>query len=226
MSQRIKNLIEQGEHQKQDFKFEVSDSKKIAKTLSAFSNTDGGRLLLGVKDNGVIAGVRSEEEFYMIEAAAQLYCKPEVFFTSHKWKMDGKNVLEINIPKDENRRPVLARDDAGKWLPYIRVADQNLVANQVLLKLWQKQKQAAGVFISYSKYERILLEYLNNYKNISLSEYCKIAKVPHRKAQDILANFLVLKIIDIVISEKQTYYRVNENCDLQEIEEGFNHDYL
>ena len=60
-------LIAEGEHQRQDFKFEISDARKIAKTLSAFANTDGGRLLIGVKDNGKIAGVRSDEEQYMIE---------------------------------------------------------------------------------------------------------------------------------------------------------------
>ena len=69
----IEALIEQGEHQQLDFKFEVSDSKKIARTLSAFANTDGGRLLIGVKDNGNISGVRSEEEYYMIEAASKMY---------------------------------------------------------------------------------------------------------------------------------------------------------
>ena len=70
----LEELIEQGEHQQQDFKFEVSDSKKIARTLSAFANTDGGRLLIGVKDNGHISGVRSDEEYYMIEAASQIQC--------------------------------------------------------------------------------------------------------------------------------------------------------
>ena len=64
----IHSLIAQGEHVEQDFKFEISDARKIARTLSAFANTQGGRLLIGVKDNGRIAGVRSEEEMYMIEA--------------------------------------------------------------------------------------------------------------------------------------------------------------
>ncbi|MBE6307665.1 MAG: ATP-binding protein, partial [Bacteroidales bacterium] len=72
----IHALIAQGEHVQQDFKYEISDARKIARTLSAFANTLGGRLLIGVKDNGRIAGVRSEEEMYMIEAAAQLYCTP------------------------------------------------------------------------------------------------------------------------------------------------------
>ena len=44
--------ISQGEHQTQDFKFEIDDQKKIARTLAAFGNANGGRLLIGVKDNG------------------------------------------------------------------------------------------------------------------------------------------------------------------------------
>ena len=84
----IHALIAEGEHQQQDFKFEISDARKIAKTLSAFANTDGGKLLIGVKDNGKIAGVRSDEEQYMIEAAAGLYCSPEVNYTMQTiwWK--------------------------------------------------------------------------------------------------------------------------------------------
>ena len=64
-SEYIRFLIAQGEHVHQDFKFEISDARKIAKTLSAFANTEGGRLLIGVKDNGKIAGVRSDEEQYI-----------------------------------------------------------------------------------------------------------------------------------------------------------------
>ena len=95
----IEELIAQGEHQQLDFKFEVSDSRKIARTLSAFANTDGGRLLIGVKDNGTIAGVRSEEEYYMIEAASKMYTKPEVPFTATRWNVNGKTVLEVLIEK-------------------------------------------------------------------------------------------------------------------------------
>ena len=42
----IVSLIEQGEHQQLDFKFEVSDSKKIARTLSAFANTEIEELVI------------------------------------------------------------------------------------------------------------------------------------------------------------------------------------
>ena len=95
----IQDLINQGEHQRLDFKFEITDSRKIARTLVAFSNTDGGKLLIGVKDNGAIAGIKSIEEYHMIEAAAQMYCKPGINFDAKEWNIGGKKVLEISISK-------------------------------------------------------------------------------------------------------------------------------
>ena len=89
----LQRLIAEGEHQRQDFKYEISDARKIARSLSAFSNTDGGRLLIGVQDNGRIAGVRSEEEIYMIEAAATSYCSPQVEIAMQTYTVEGKTVL-------------------------------------------------------------------------------------------------------------------------------------
>ena len=103
----IHALIAEGEHQQQDFKFEISDARKIAKTLSAFANTNGGRLLIGVKDNGKIAGVRSEEEKYMIEAAAQLYCVPEVEYSLQTYIVEGRQVLVATI-EETPHKPVLS----------------------------------------------------------------------------------------------------------------------
>ncbi len=84
----IQNLIEEGEHEHQDFKFQISDARKIARSISAFANNDGGHLLIGVKDNGKIAGVRSEEEMFMIEQAAEMYCRPHKKWSTAciRWK--------------------------------------------------------------------------------------------------------------------------------------------
>ena len=102
MPDHIQKLIAEGEHQMLDFKFEVSDCKKIARSLAAFANTDGGRLLIGVKDNGAISGIRTEEEKHMIQTAAKMYCKPEVKFKANEWVINGKKVLEIIIPKSSH----------------------------------------------------------------------------------------------------------------------------
>ena len=130
----IHALIAEGEHQQQDFKFEISDARKIAKTLSAFSNTDGGRLLIGVKDNGKIAGVRSDEEQYMIEAAAQIYCRPEVNYSMCTYQVEGRSVLVIQVAESD-RKPVYAKDETGKYLAYLRIKDENILATPVHLRV-------------------------------------------------------------------------------------------
>ena len=124
VSNYIQKLILQGEHQTQDFKYCISDSRKIARSLVAFANTDGGRLLIGVKDNGRIAGVRSEEEYYMVESAAKIYSKPEIHFTTKQHILEGKTVLEV-IVEPSNEKPHFARDEEGKWWAYFRKDDEN-----------------------------------------------------------------------------------------------------
>ncbi|NQT76851.1 MAG: ATP-binding protein [Bacteroidetes bacterium] len=210
MSIYIKNLISEGEHLQLDFKFEISDSKKIARSLVAFANTNGGRLLVGVKDNGVIAGVRSDEEYFMVEGAASMYCKPEVKFKTKEWHADGKLVLEIIVEKS-SARPHYAPDREGNWKVFIRVGDQNLLANKVLLQVWKHQKNDTAVKIRYKEQEEILMHYLLENRQITLSRFSSIAGIPRFLAEKILLNFILLDIISMDITEKQTYYRLSES---------------
>lgn len=210
MGKSIKDLIAEGEHQQLDFKFEISDSKKIARSLAAFANTEGGRLLVGIKDNGTIAGVRSEEEYYMIEAAAGMYCKPEVQFTTREWHIEGKLVLDVWIDKSEDR-PHRAPDKDGKWKIFVRVGDQNLLGNKVLTMLWKQQKKGKGVEIRYREQEEILMHLLKENGYITLSGFSRRAGIPRYIAEKILVNFLLLDIIYMDITEKQTYFRLVDN---------------
>jgi predicted HTH transcriptional regulator len=209
-SHHIQNLIAEGEHQQLDFKFEISDARRIARTLVAFANTDGGRLLIGVKDNGSIAGMRSDEEFYMVEAAAKMYCRPPVGFDLKEWTVNGKKVLEIII-KRSAVRPHFAAHKDGKWLVYIRVNDQNLLATRVLLKVWEKKKLPAGVFVKFTETEKILLEYLESNEFITLSKFCKISTISRSKAENILVKFILLKTIRIIFTAQQTLYTLSQD---------------
>ena len=76
---------------------------KSPKTLSAFANTDGGRLLIGVKDNGKIAVYVRMKKKYMIEAAAQLYCRPEVDYSMQTFHVEGRSVLVVQIDESEHK---------------------------------------------------------------------------------------------------------------------------
>lgn len=137
----LQELISQGEHQQQDFKYCISSISKIAHSLSAFSNTDGGRLLVGVRDNGRIAGISSEEEIYMIDAAARSFCNPAIECKMETIVAEGHNVLIVNIPPS-TERPVRAREEDGKYCAYIRINDENIIASPVHLALWKMEKDS------------------------------------------------------------------------------------
>jgi predicted HTH transcriptional regulator len=209
LSTYIKKLISQGENQHLDFKFEISDSKKIARTFSAFANTGGGRLLIGVKDNGVITGIRTDEEVYMIESAADIYCKPAVKYTTKKWYIAGRWILEVNIP-ESGKKPHYARNEEGKWLAYLRVDDQNLLANRILLRVWKKRTRKKPVFLKYTEAEKKLLEYLRHNDEITLSKFLKTVKISKFRAENILVNLISIGVLKIVFTEKEVFYRLNE----------------
>ena len=207
MSKYIYDIIKQGEHQQLDFKFEIGDARKIAKTLVAFSNTDGGKLLIGVKDNGRIAGVRSEEEYYMLESASSMYTKPVVPFSMKPWQVDGKTVLEVDIPPGDEK-PYFSQTSEGKWLAYVRVDDQNILANSIQVRVWQNEHKKKGVYLQYSDAEEKLLSYLRENGKITLNRFCRVAGIPRRKATLVLTKLASINVIRIVFTERQTWYEL------------------
>jgi predicted HTH transcriptional regulator len=200
----LEKQIREGEHQQQDFKFRIDSTQKIAKTLSAFANTDGGKLLIGVKDNGKITGIDPQEEYHMIEGAATLFCKPEVDFNCTVYiNEEDRQVLEVDI-KPSAERPHYAKDEDGKWLAYIRQEDQNFLANRVLIRYMKDRnpRTKRKNMVAYGPEERSLFELLSKEKEISLSRFKKASKLPLHKAEATLATFLKWGVIKSKASQK------------------------
>jgi predicted HTH transcriptional regulator len=208
MDRYLRNLIAGGENQTLDFKYAINDSRKIARALVAFANTDGGRLLVGVRDNGSIAGIRSDEEIYMVDTAAHLYCRPEINYSIKQHTSEGKTILEVEVFKGE-KRPYQVKDESGKWIAYFRHNDQTLVANRILLQVWRKGEKKKGVIVKFGKAENILMDYLVKNGSVTLSMFKKIAGISSYRAEAIIANLIILKVLLIRASEKGFRYELN-----------------
>jgi len=205
--QSIKQLIQEGEHQQQDFKFRIDDSKKIARTLVAFANTDGGRLLIGVKDNGKIAGVDPTEEIHMIEAAVDMYSKPKLEFQSRVWQEDMKLVLEISIEKSMNR-PVLALDEEGKWKAYVRRKDHTLLANKILLSIWKLEKFDQKRPQKIGEEETQLLSIIDQNPKITLSKIYRLSSLDKSNIDRLLPLFICWNLVSMEMNENGTFYQI------------------
>lgn len=208
MSVYIHKLISQGEHQQQDFKQRIDDSKKIAKTMVAFANSSGGRILIGIKDNGNISGVEPEEEYHMIQGASDLYCKPEVDFTSKVFKVENKAVLEVTILKSMER-PHFAKMDDDKWKAYIRKNDNNFMVNGVQIKLWKYEKKDHGEELKITEKEEKVFNYLHDNQYISFRKFCNIMRLSPWKAEDTLAKLISWDVLRMDRTEKGWMFTLN-----------------
>ncbi len=205
-------MISEGEHQKQDFKMRIEDSRKIARTLVAFANTDGGRLLIGVKDNGNVSGIQPEEEFHMIEAAAEMYCKPVVSFTTQVWKANHRAVLEIDVEASGNR-PHYAIDSDGEWHAYQRINDRNVRANGVLLKVWMHEKAAKPADFKYNGKVRRLFRLLRNHQRLSFRSITKLLRSGRAQTEELLAQLVVWEVIGMEFTDTGCYFSLEDHAD-------------
>lgn len=181
------SLIKEGEHQQQDFKYRVSDARKLARSVSAFANTDGGRLLIGVRDDGHLSGVRSEEEIFMMHQAAYKYCKPEPSIKFDTYHVDGRTIVIATVPPSD-KKPVCAEDEDGKSRAYIRIADENIVASPVHLALWRETQKTRGSVMTYDEAVRQLLDAMEGL--LTLNQIVKRSNLPRHQVIALLARLI------------------------------------
>ena len=191
--QYLLSLIGEGEHQQQDFKYRVSDALKLAKSVSAFANTDGGRLLIGVRDDGNMSGVRDEEEIYMMHQAAYRYCRPEASIKFDTYHVDGRTIVIATVPPSDHR-PICVVSDDGKPRAYIRIADENIVASPVHLALWCESQNPQGTMLTYTDSVRKILDVLQD-KEIPLNLIVKRSRIPRPKVIKLLARLIRFQVV-------------------------------
>lgn len=191
----LTELIGQGEGPQLDFKFAINDSRKIAISLSAFANTKGGRLLIGVKDNGRIAGVRSDEEFYMIEAANEMYLNRPLPLTVVEHEQEGRKVLEVIVPEDD-KKGIKAIDAQNKGWAYIRHFDQNILASPVHLEYWRYAADSEPKKRLNQQQIIDSLRIISSFEDgISLENFQRKSNIHRRQATELLARFLYWNLI-------------------------------
>lgn len=206
----LTRLIAEGEGQSLDFKKTISSANKIAKTLVAFANTRGGSLLVGVRDNGTVAGVSCEEEMYMIDTAAKVMCQPAVRYQFRQHEFKNMVVLEVLVP-ESHHKPHQAKGEDGQWRPFIRVNDKSVVASSILLAVMRRQAEGRGVMIRFGEAEKALLSYLNTHPSLTLdaaqSLLADLGLASNRKKTSvILVNLLTSGVLRPILSERDEVY--------------------
>ncbi len=198
-------LIAEGEGDMLDYKKEITSVHKIAKTIASFANHKGGKILVGVNDNKTISGIRSEEEKFMLQQAAETYCYPAVELKYKEWHCGKKTVLEVII--DEGMlKPYYAVDENGKRWVYIRIKDQTVLASKVWVDVLKKNNNDNPILIRYTSKEKELLQYLTTHQQITLKQYCNLLNISRWRAIRILSNLISVGVLKAVKNNNEEYY--------------------
>jgi len=127
-------LLKENEGLKLEYKQQISSQEKIAKTLSAMSNTAGGMILIGISDQRKIIGIDPEEEQYMIVAANESFCMPKANLDLHEISIDPDNLYEgekyvllVIVHATQDERVAVKLPD-GSLKIYRRVGDKSLAS--------------------------------------------------------------------------------------------------
>ena len=139
----VLSLIAQGESKTLEIKRELPRFEQIAKTVIAFANTSGGKLLIGVDDNGSLVGVDDDSVLDIQDRIyASLYeqihptLRPEIY-TSH---VEDKLILMVEVFRGQSL-PYFLKSKGKAEGVYIRVGASNRPASLDYIAELERQKQ-------------------------------------------------------------------------------------
>jgi predicted HTH transcriptional regulator len=129
-----------GESEEVEFKEKVPvESKDFAKEIAAFASTKGGRIYLGIKDNGDISGIVETTEKWFdklqlwIDSIACDLVEPSLEVSVKKFFVGNKVIVQINVP--EGSEPTYY----VRGVPYIRKMTKSRPATPAEVKRLHNQ---------------------------------------------------------------------------------------
>lgn len=130
--------IVHGESQNIEFKVTLpKDSEKYVKSIIAFANTQGGKLIVGVDDKTRrVAGVDEDALFKIMDSISNAVsdsCEPQIVPNIEPQTIDGKTVIVVSVAPGANR-PYYLKSKGRDLGTFIRVAGTSRHAHREKIK--------------------------------------------------------------------------------------------
>lgn len=198
----LSKLVLNGEGDHLEFKLKSNHPEKIIREMVAFANTSGGKLLIGVNDNGELIGLSyADEDEYVLEKALKNGIEPALNYKLEKVRLpEGKEVLVFNIPKG-TERPYYILGDNGTKKVYVRVADKSIQASKEAREILKGYTKNKSLRFTYGDKETHLMKYLSENLKVTVSEFAKLVNIPKRNASRTLILLVLTNVLGINYKE-------------------------
>ena len=206
--QELSQLVSLGEGANLEFKRKVPKPARIAKEIIAFANTRGGRLLLGVDDNGAITGLRDvEEEEFVLRRALNQHSEPRVEFSVERVPIASRrDVVIVSVPESNSKPHFLVGVNGDGRTAYIRVKDKSVEASPEAVRLMRTQEGGDGITFEFGEKELMLMRYLDSYGRITVKQFAKMANVPRRNASRTLVLLTRANVLRLHADHGHDYF--------------------
>ena len=130
MIPEILELIANGENSGVEFSRDDLRPEEIAKEIVALANFQGGRLLLGVEDEGTVNGVRRDElERWVMDTVFGRYIHPMIQPFYEEVHIDESRCVAVVTVTEGTAKPYVVRH-RGQEQVYVRMGSRSQVASR------------------------------------------------------------------------------------------------
>lgn len=133
----LQDIIEAGEGSKVEFKRDGVRPEQLAREIVSFANMNGGRILLGVEDDGTITGVRRRNlQAWVMDTVIGRGVVPSIIPDYEEVAMDGGEVAVIDVPAGVAKPYAMKRGDRLDY--YLRLGNTcQLASREQMARLFE-----------------------------------------------------------------------------------------
>lgn len=205
----LKRYVSFGEGFHIEFKRRAPQPERIAREVIALANARGGKLFVGVDDDGTIRGVRDvEEERFAVRQALDAHCDPPVEVAIEAVPVTRKReVLVVDVPESRQKPHYLVGGMNGAArAAYVRVGHQSIEASREAVRLMKHERAPSDVRFEFGDKERALMRYLDRHEQITVEAFARLVDIPRRRASQTLVLLAKANLLRFYPDERADYF--------------------
>ena len=139
-------------------------TKDIKKEIIAFANTKGGKIYIGIDDNGNVIGVKnSKEDLESLSGMIREGIKSDLtLYTSiNSVNIDDKDIIEINVMEAPNKPYYLVEKGIKTSGVYLRYGNTSAPASEEVIKKMLRENQGDSFETIISQNQNLSFDTLN-----------------------------------------------------------------